>query len=612
MIPSPEVKELTLKDYVDILLRRVWILMLFLVVIPSIVAIRDLRMEKVYEVETKILLKSEMPQISGKEGLLYRQGMPAKEDQVNLLQSRALAERVIKTLNLSSEEEFSGASDPARSLLERVTVEQEDQRRSNVVWLRVEGSDPLKITNIANTWAQEFIELDVEQRISTAKYGVAWLKEQLDQTLQNLQAAEKNLNAFIKKNKIVAIPDVGEQKETLIERLKEQKVDLEKELFEMSKKYKLNHPDMLALRSQLEAVEKSLAKEKKAVFELQEKSLEYRILKRNVAAHKSLYDDFLRRINELEVTKEMVNSNIMVVEEAHIPSVPIRPRFASDMVKAILISLALGAGLCYFLEYTDTSLKTSEDVEFYTRLPFLGYVPSAKKGGKRGDPSVLISSAEPYSQVAEALRNLRVSLIFSFPEDHPLRSVMVTSAVPREGKSFIAANLAVIFAQANEETLLIETDMRKGKLSKIFEIDAKHGLSSVLAGLCPLEDAVSPTSIPHLSVMLAGPYTPNPAELLSSHKLVEIMEEAKKKYKRIVVDAPPVLGVADTVLVGDKCDGVVFVVKTASTSLKLVEEAKKMITDKMKVIGATLNNVEMERDRYYYYHYYSYAPEKKG
>jgi capsular exopolysaccharide synthesis family protein len=182
---------------------------------------------------------------------------------------------------------------------------------------------------------------------------------------------------------------------------------------------------------------------------------------------------------------------------------------------------------------------------------------------------------------------------------------VVTSSIPAEGKSFIACNLAIIFAQAKEPTLLIDADMRKGNLQKLFGLKAKNGLSTLLTGMSSLEEAVIPAGIPNLFLLTAGPYTPNPTELLSSEKLPNILRELEKKYKKIIIDSTPILNVSEALILGDKCDGIMFVIRSRHTSLKDIAEAKKIIGNKVKVIGAALNDVDMQRERYYYYHYYT-------
>ncbi|MBU2102094.1 MAG: polysaccharide biosynthesis tyrosine autokinase, partial [Candidatus Omnitrophica bacterium] len=576
--------------------------------IPSIIAFYDFSQPKIYETSSKILLKVNIPKVTGKEDIVYRGGSPSKEDQMNLLTSRIVAEKVLDRLNLRTEQPFLGARDPVRVLLSMVRFDAPD--KSNLVFIRVRGHKPLTVTSIANVWSEEFIKTDLEQRLITTKYGISWLGEQLDSTLKKLEEAEKRLNDFVRDNRIGDMPEAG-KRESLIEGLKRQKSNLERDAIESSKKYGDKHPKLIELTSQLEAVEQKLKEEEDSQYALQDKSLDYKILVRDVDIYKNLYTDFLKRIKELEVSKEMVSSNVQVIDQAQIPMIPISPQPTQDILKGIIASLMLGIGLCYFLEYADSTLKTSEDVEFYTKMPFLAYIPSARREARRNENKDLITALKPYSQVTEAFRNLRVSLIFSFPEDRPLQTLMVTSSIAKEGKSFVSTSLAISFAQTNEETLLIDADMRRGRLSNIFELKTKNGLSSLLAGICSLEEAVVSTSVPNLYLIPTGPSTPNPAELLNSKKLVTFLETAKSRFKRIIIDAPPALGVSDTLMLGDKCDGAVFVIKTASTSLKLITEVRKLLGKKIKIIGAVLNNVSVETDRYYsYYSYYHYTPKK--
>ncbi|MCM8787709.1 MAG: polysaccharide biosynthesis tyrosine autokinase [Candidatus Omnitrophica bacterium] len=611
MIPPPEVKELNFKDYLDIVLRRIWILSVFLITIPTFVAFKSFSTPKIYQTSAKLLFKTTIPKISGKEDAVYKGTPFSKEEQLTLLKSQIVAEKVVKRLKLTKEPEFLYTKNPARAILGMISIS--SQERSNIVSLIVTGKDPLLIAKIANIWAEEFIKTDIEQRAITTKYGISWINQQLESTLKSLEEAEQKLNNFLKNNQIINIPDIGEKKESLLESIKTEKAKLEKEIIEASKKYGEMHPKMEALRSQLEALQQKLKEEQQAIFSLQEKSLEYKILRRNVDTYKTLYNDLLNRLKDLEVSKEMITSNVEIVEEAQPPSRPIKPQPQKDILKAIILSFFLGVGFCYFLEYQDTSLRSSEDVEFYTKIPFLGYIPSGKRETRRLENKDLISYLKPYSQVAESFRNLRVSLLFSFPEDKPLNSIIITSSTAGEGKSFVASNLAIIFALAKEDTLIIDVDMRKGRLSEIFQIKTKEGLSSLLAGMCSFDNAIAQTTIQNLYIIPRGPATPNPAELLSSQKIISVLEEAKKRFKRIVLDAPPLLGLSDTILLADKCDGLVFVIKSASTPLKLILEAKKLLGKKIKIIGAVLNKIQVESDRYYaYYHYYhySYRPPK--
>jgi len=610
MIPPSDLRELTVKDYFDIVLRRIWIVILIVIVITGFIAFKSFSTPKIYQTQVKLFIGKTTPKVTGKEDIIYKGFAPTKEEILNLLKSTTIAERVVKNLNLSSDDEFIDVRDPVTKLIDMVSID--SPKDTNIVFLKVTGKNPLKITKIANTWAEEFIKVDIDNRASAAKYGIGWLKEQINETLKKLENAEKKLNDFLRENRIVAIPDIGEEKEVLLEQLKTQKADLEKQILEASKKYGEMHPKMDSLRAQLEAIEQRLREEQDSVYSLQDKSLQYKILRRDVDTLKSMYNDLLVRLKDLEMSKETIISNIQILDKATPPSTPIIPKPLRDISRAFIFSIVLAVGFCYFLEYADSTLKTSEDVEFFTKMPFLGYIPSAKRDIRRLEKKELISWMKPYSHTSEAFRNLRVSILFSFPADTPLKTLLITSSIAREGKSFVSSNLAITFAQAKEETLLIDADMRKGRLEEIFDVKTKNGLSSLLAGMCSFDEAITTTPITNLYLISRGPATPNPAELLSTQQIINVFEEAKKRFKRIILDAPPVMGVSDTVILGDKVDGVVFVIKSASTSLNIINEVRKILGKKIKIIGAVLNNIYVERDKYYsYYHYYHYSFKEK-
>jgi capsular exopolysaccharide synthesis family protein len=224
----------------------------------------------------------------------------------------------------------------------------------------------------------------------------------------------------------------------------------------------------------------------------------------------------------------------------------------------------------------------------------------------------LICHQNPGVRIAEAFRSIRTSVIFSSPEDRPLKTVLVTSTIPQEGKSSISVNLATVFAQKNEQAIIVEADMRKHRLAATFGLDNKEGLSSFLAGTAGLEQIIKKTAVPNLSLIPAGPVPPNPAELLTSTKTKLLLEELNKKFDRIIIDSPPVLTVADTSILANVADGVIQVIRAGFVNLEAVLRTKQRLTEaKARIIGVILNNVEIKKeDSYYYYHYY-YAEDKK-
>jgi len=604
MIPPAEVKELTIKDYLDLLHKHFMLIFTVAFVIIGTASFYEFTSPKIYSAQTTVVVEMEKTRIAGKIEDVYEQKGTEKDyyqTQINIAMSRSLADRVIKVLGLDRDPEFMSSKDPAGQLLSMVKII--PAREGSTAIVSVEGRDPIKITAIANAWVREFIYQDVERKVGTAKYGITFLESQLTDTLKKLNDSEKELNAFIKTNRIVTIPDIETKTDALLESLKEQKAQLEKELADAQQRYKEKHPKMISLLTQLRVVDEKLSDETNKKLELQEKMSEYSILKRRVDTYNSLYEDFLKRAKELDVSKELTLSNIRVLDPAEEPKKPIKPNPTKDIPVAVLVGLVSGVLLALFLEKIDSTLKTSDEVEFFIKLPFLGYIPSIKGAGAKNKNINLISFSEPRSRVAESFRNLKVSLLFSFPQDKPLRTVVITSSVPVEGKSFVASNLAIIFAQAKEPTLLIDADMRKGNLHQIFGLKPKNGLSTLLTGMCSIEEAINVTSVPNLAMLSAGPYTPNPTELLSSERLSVILRELEKKYKRIIIDSTPILNVSEALILGDKCDGVVFVIRAGYTPIKYILEARKIMDTRVKLIGALLNKTNMGKDRYYYYNY---------
>jgi capsular exopolysaccharide synthesis family protein len=281
---------------------------------------------------------------------------------------------------------------------------------------------------------------------------------------------------------------------------------------------------------------------------------------------------------------------------------------------SILISLFLGISSAFFLEYLDSSIKTAEDVSSYLNMPFLGYIPSVGKEANTDTDKSLICFQKPTSKISESYRAIRASLLFASPEDRPLKSILITSSLPQEGKSFFSLNLSIILCHANERILLIDTDMRRPKIHKSFNFEHPVGLSNFLTGNAELKDIIKPASnINNLFLITAGAIPPNPSELLSSGKMRMLLEELKSKYDRIIIDSSPILSVADTSLLVSTVEGVILLVKGGQTRLEVVVCSKnKILEAKGKIVGVVVNNIDLEReDRYYYHYYYGEEGTKK-
>lgn len=310
-------------------------------------------------------------------------------------------------------------------------------------------------------------------------------------------------------------------------------------------------------------------------------------------------------IPSLKVRRLAVKEHLNIVFCKHIKTIVILTvgfwAFAFFAQRNILLTTIAGfilsIVLSYLSESLDSTLKTPEDVERCARLPYLGYIPSIEKELKDRKDAELVAHHRHYSYVAEAFRKVKTSLLSACSSENQPKVIVVSSCIPKEGKSFVATNLAITFAAAGETTLLIDGDMRKGRLDEVFNVGNEKGLSNVLAGAASFHEAVASTNIENLSLLSLGAASPNPIELLKAEKLKEILQEAGTKFKKIIIDTPPVLSVTDALVFGGGCDGLIFVIKAGVTPFQHIIDAQKIIGGRIKVLGAVLNGVDVKKIR---------------
>jgi capsular exopolysaccharide synthesis family protein len=377
--------------------------------------------------------------------------------------------------------------------------------------------------------------------------------------------------------------------------------------------------DQLAmLRHEEDELRKEYETQTEAALDLSEQSLVYDRLVSDVARRRQLFDVLVERLRELDLADDYAKTNVEVAETAEVPRVAMGPRKARGAFLAVFVGLFLGLGCAFLLEYLDDTVKTPEDLTERTGIPALGFVPDIRTGrGKRGDLFARRSRVcmdEPTSSITEAYRSIRTSLFFSAPEEQT-RVVVVTSADRGEGKSTTAANLAAVMAQSGKNVLLVDADCRRPRMHSVFGLSGRAGLTSVLVGQAALEDAVQQpqdeegTPVENLHVLPAGPVPPNPAELLGSPQMRDMLETARRRYDRVLIDSPPVLFVADACILSAICDGVVLVVKSAKNSRSLTRRAREqLLSVNAHILGGVLNAVHLGRlGRYSGYYQYGYA-----
>jgi capsular exopolysaccharide synthesis family protein len=375
-------------------------------------------------------------------------------------------------------------------------------------------------------------------------------------------------------------------------------------------------------------LQQALDQQKQETNQTAEKLVQYNILNREAEANKQLYDGMLQKLKEAGISAGLRSSNIRIVDPALIPNGPSRPNKTRNIFLSILVGLIGGVGLALLREYLDNTVKTPDDIERLARLPSLAVVPALSNStGKRGGrfskllktPVVaakegraeLISHNMPQSQMSEAFRALRTSLLLS-QADHPPQVILMTSALPREGKTTAAVNLAVTLAQLGDKTLLVDADLRKPGINRALSlVDGKHaGLSSYLAGVSSLDLITVPhPAITNLAAIPTGPIPPNPADLLSSRRLTELIAELRGRYKFVVIDSPPIMAATDAVILSVLVDGVLMVVRSGETPKEAFTRTRDLLAGvKCHMLGVVLNAVDASSPDYYYsYRYYPYS-----
>ena len=493
-------------------------------------------------------------------------------------------------------------------------------------------------------------ELDDRQNITTQR--LSDLNKQLTDA-QSDRMRKEALYEFAKAGNIDAVPQLREN--TVLQELLKKRTEQYGAFVDGLNQYGPNFPKVQRLQAQLKEIDRLIDNEKRNILDalgndynaarqreglldqalndqknevnqMSESMVEYNILKRDAEGNKTMYDGLLTKLKEATLAAGLKSSNIRWVDPAMVPSTPTRPAKTRNIALSFLVGLVGGIGLALLREYLDNTVKTPDDVETLTRLPSLAVVPaftdengSSRKRKLLGGASVnghekrieLVAQHLPKSQMSEAFRALRTSLLLS-QADRPPQVILVTSALPREGKTTAAANLAVTLAQLGDRTLLIDADLRKPGVGRLLNLtDGKYaGLSSYLAGVSTLELVTVPhPAIPNLVAIPTGPLPPNPADLLSSHKLADAIRQLRTQYKFIVLDSPPIMAATDAVIVSVQADGVLLVVRSGETPKEAFTRARDLLTSvKCRLLGVVLNAVDSSAPDYYYsYRYYPYS-----
>ncbi len=640
--------------------------------------------------------------------------------QQKLLGSRAVAEETVRTLGLLRDQSFlqnlpeGGVPRPSRrephptdavdALTARLKIE--PIRDSRLVVVNYEDANPERARKILSTLVDIYLNRNIDQVVASTGAASEWLRQQVDNLKGELEKNELALHEYKKERRLLslslddqssmlreemrqlneALTRVRADKEELDARVKAmQGIDPEdpavipaSELLGnnllssmrqsyIAKKSALgsllgsgkgeNHPDVLALRAEVEAAKEGVLAEitnlrsayqndlgvmtreqrglerlfgqaEQRALDLNMLEIEYARLARAKDNTEKLFGLVLERSKQSDLTGMMRFNNISIAEKPVTLERPVSPKSSLNLALGLLFGLGFGVLSAIGREMMDRTVRSPEEIEAEMGLSLLGIIPSltgkAKKhhyysaypsrdtkrpslrppGRDLGQtPPELIAHAMPDSSAAECARSIRTSLTFSSP-DKPFRKILVTSGSPSEGKTTVAATLAIVFAQAGHRTVLVDCDLRRSRLHRVFKKSNAAGVTSVLAEPDTLAAALGETQVPDLMLLAAGPAAPNPAELLESESMKRLLARLEERFDRIVIDSPPALVVTDSTILSTRVDTTVLVLRAKKTRRDSVKKLARVFQSLgSHLSGVVLNAMQADKGKRGYYYY---------
>lgn len=661
-----------------------------------------------YTADTTIQISNQSASILGKDADLLTQGEETSpldterflQTQMDILNSRALAERVATKLKLFNNAAFYEAMVARKPDKDMTQAEVKDYtlnllvkaaegklpHNSRLATISITTADPALSAKISNVWAQEFIQANLQRRFDSYAYARDFIFEQLNDAKSKLEKSELELNAYareaglIRAREATTSPDspganansvttasllqinaaanqakaeriVAEQRYNLLKSgnllsspdvlanqavsgLLGDRAKVNADLQRERSKHLDEYPTVVQLKAQLASIdqqidqiarsiqasvrqqylsavqaENDLAQQVKGLqsssLAEQDRTVKYNLLAREADTNRSLYEGLLQRFKALNAAAGITSSNIAIIDVAETPTKPSSPNLAKNLAIALLASVVLSAAVVLLRQQFDDAVRVPEDVESKLNLSLMGVSPKSTMG------TPLEELQDPKSMLSEAYSSICSSLLYASPRGMP-KILAITSSQASEGKSTAAFAISNSFARMGRKVLLIDLDLRRPSLHRMFRIKNDLGMSSVLALQTDWQNVVRQTEVENLSLVSSGPIPPNPTQLLSSPKMAETFEELTKAFDLIVVDSPPVLGLADAPLICGMVEGTVMVIESSrSRRGSLRTTLRRLRAVRANVVGAVLTMFDASKvggrySEYYGYNYYQY------
>ncbi|NCN85836.1 MAG: polysaccharide biosynthesis tyrosine autokinase [Sphingomonadales bacterium] len=691
-------------QYWHAILRHKIAIAIILAVCIAVGIISTLLMTPYYTSTATVEINREQDKVTNVEGVTASdstsQNLEFYQTQYSLLESRSLAERVVRAQNLVAKddffEKFNVDPDNTGLLTENVKTQSAAQRdarfklaadilQEHISISPIRGSSLVEISfqspsaalsaQIANTWVEQFIASNLDRRFSSTADARKFLEAQLADLKQKLEDSERNLSAYADNKQIITLsseqtPDGKTISQTTLasanlealnaalavaiadriaaeseangragnknaltnaalNNLRQERAKVQAEYAKLMVQFEPEYPAAKALASQVAALDRSIATEEarsrtgtssryqealdreqqlraqvnslKNEFSGERRdSIQYNIFQREVDTNRQLYDGLLQRYKEIGVAGVGTN-NISVVDRAQPPAGPSSPHLMLNIALAILTGMGLAAAYVFIMEQIDQTVKDPSDLKFKLGIAPLGSIPDLDK------EDILISLGDKKSVAWEAYLSIRTSLAFLTDHGVP-RSFLLTSTRANEGKSTSTLALAAVLASTKKRILLIDGDMRNPSLHEMLNGKNTNGLSNYLAGEDNLDKLICHDSLYDFDTMFAGPIPPNAAELLSSTRMRELVAKLSETYDTVIIDAPPVLGLADIPLLADSVEGVIYTIEAGGVKLRGIQAALQRVrSSHAHIFGGIVTKVQAKHGGYGYAYEYSYG-----
>ena len=596
-----------LKEYLRIVQRWLWLLILGLGLGAGAGYQVSRMQEPVYQASTRALVMR-----APKEG----------SSDLSYVSDQQLVQTYIQLLNTQPVRE--GASERLGYQVEKGQIRVQQTRDTQIIEVIIEDGDPGRTAEIANV----LLEVLIEQNETLQAGRYASTEGSIQAQIAQVEEQISNLQLEVDKLSTQSFEDQLTEVQAQIRPLQEEVATLQKEMAALE-------PDRYTKASEVPERRAQIAEKQARVDQIQPLLEIYQQIYSNLVVlgkpvesgsnassrlaqlqstldlYQNLYINLLSSLETVRLARLQNTPNIVQIEPASLPEEPIRPRPLMNTALAAAVGLMLAAGIVFLIEYLDDTLKTPEDVEQALGVPVLGFV--AEMQYKSKSPEEIYVSRQPRSPVSEAFRSLRTNLEFASVQS-PIHTIIVTSPGPAEGKTTVAVNLAAIFALSGKTVALVDADMRRPHVHRFLGLPNRDGLSTLFRGQAGISSVMrTRLELPNLVVITSGSLPPNPAELLGSNKMSELLAELKAMVDVVVIDTPPSL-VADAQILAGKVDAVLFVIQPGTTHTEMAKASFELFKRVgARVIGTVLNRIPRNRSYYYGgYKYYSPYNSSKG